>query len=234
MRQPVKLACRASMERGDWMYKKIWGLQQLERMKLPFPPYKVIDIAEVESAGGHESVLEKIRQVGIPNIRGDRVGVTIRVSMPGSLDKVAKHGGLHVVEEREVLRKVLERYERYERYGKIIVQHTVDARCSGAVLKEKDKIIIEAIPGDAPPLLEGETSTYEKWVYSRGLGSWKKERNFFQGDAQVAVLTTKDLNILHKFVEIVRGTDVYLEWSIAKNGKPYFYEYSELKKATLQ
>jgi len=44
---------------------------------------------------------------------------------------------------------------------KIIIQHTVDSKCSGTVVQNSKNILIEAIPGDAPPLLEGRTTNYE-------------------------------------------------------------------------
>lgn len=210
------------------MYKKIWGLRQLEKLGFPCPPYQIIDITEDRPQDIERYVLRKIRQVGIPCIKGDRVGVTIRVSMPGALDKLAKHAGLHVVEEKEVLRRVLQKYEQYKPDGKIIVQHTVDARCSGAVLKENGHITIEAIFGDAPPLLEGEVHSYEKWKYFPESDKWNKEETLDQAGKEVEVLSEKDIEILMSYVRLLIG-DAYLEWSIAKNDKLYFYEYYEPK-----
>lgn len=211
------------------MYKKIWGLRQLEKFGFPYPPYQVIDISSDKPVDIEEYVLRKIRQVGIPHIKDDRIGVTIRVSMPGTLDKLAKHGGLHVTEEKEVLKRVLEKYQQYKPDGKIVVQHTVDARCSGTILKENGHITVEAIFGDAPALLEGEVTNYEKWVLLLKPKRWKKEKTYMCDEKEMAVLTFKDIDILEGYVKTLNG-NTYLEWSIAKNGKVYFYEYCKLQK----
>lgn len=210
------------------MYKKILGLSRLKKVGIPCPPYQVIDITGDKPTDVENYVLKKISQIGIPNIPGDRLGVTIRVSMPGPLDKLAKHGGLHVTEEKGILKRVLRKYQQYKPSGKIIVQHTVDAWCSGTVVKENGNIVIEAILGDAPPLLEGEVTNYERWVYGSKSRQWKKEKALTREDEQVEVLSAKDVEILGDYARRLAG-NVYLEWSMAKNGKLYFYEYYELK-----
>jgi len=210
------------------MYRKIWGLKQLEKMQFPYPPYVVIDISGDAPTDVREYVLRKIREVGIPHIKDDRIGVTIRVSMPGDLDKVAKHGGLHVTGEEEVLKRVLEKHQQYKPHGKIIVQHTVDARCSGTILKEKECITAEAIFGDAPPLLEGNVTNYEKWSFFLKIGRWKKERSYRYGDKEVAILTLKELQTFEGYVQPL-PCHTYLEWSISNSGNLYFYEYCKLK-----
>jgi len=43
------------------MYKKIWGLKQLEKMRFLCPPYVVIDITEDAPADLNEYVLRKIK-----------------------------------------------------------------------------------------------------------------------------------------------------------------------------
>lgn len=209
------------------MYEKIWGLKQLENLALPYPPYEVIDIDRDKPADIEEYVIKKIRHVSIPYMKNDRIGVTIRVSMPGTLDKLAKHGGLHVTEEKEILKRVLEKYRQYKPGGKIVVQHTVDARCSGTILKENDRAIIEAIFGDAPPLLEGEAADYERWIFLSKLGRWKKERVYIQDDKERAVLTPKDIQTFEGYIRRL-PSNVYMEWSISRSGKLYFYEYSKL------
>lgn len=213
------------------MYKKILGLKQLERMSFPYPPYQVIDITEDRPEDVKEYVLRKIRQIGIPFLREDRIGVTVRVSMPGDLDKLAKHGGLHVIDEGEVLKRVLAKYEQYKPEGKIVIQHTVDAKCSGAILKEKEHVTIEAILGDAPPLLEGRVTNYEKWVFNFKSRRWKKKKAYKCGDKELTVLTPKDTRLLEGYVKTLPD-NAYLEWSISKSGKLYFYEYCELKSRT--
>lgn len=213
------------------MYKKIWGLRQLEKLSFPYPPYEVIDISGNNPVDINEYVLKKIRQVGIPQIKGDRIGVTIRVSLPGTLDKFAKHGGLHVTEEKEVLKRVLDRYQRYKPDGKIVVQHTVDARCSGTLLKEHGEIVVETIFGDAPPLLEGESVNYETWIFQLRNRKWKKEKAYKSDDREVSILMPSDI---HKFEEYAKFlvSNTYLEWSISKSNKLYFYEYLKLKNGT--
>jgi len=213
------------------LYKKIWGLKQLEKLGFPCPPYQVIDISGDKPVDVEEYVLRKIRQVGIPTIKDDRIGVTIRVSMPGTLDKFAKHGGLHVTEEKEVLKRVLEKYQQYKPEGKIVVQHTVDARCSGTILKEYEDIIVEAIFGDAPPLLEGKLTNYETWIFFLMHRRWKKEKAYTCGDREVVVLTTSDIQTLEGYAKFL-VSNTYLEWSISKSGKFYFYEYLKLKNGT--
>jgi len=211
------------------VYKKIRGLKQLEKMGFPCPPYQVINITGDKPIDIEKYVLKKVREVGIPDLKGDRIGVTIRVSMPGSLDKVAKHGGLHITTEEKVLKKVLERYQRYKPDGRIIVQHTVDAKCSGALLKEYENAIIVAIPGDAPPLLEGVTTNYEKWVFTLNDKTWVKERAYRLRDEEINILTQKDIKNIEHYVRALTRDNTYLEWSISKRGKLYFYEYYELK-----
>jgi hypothetical protein len=209
------------------MYRKIWGLKQLEKMQFPYPPYVVIDISGDQPVDVKKYVIGKVREVGLPRARGDRIGVTIRVSMPGPLDKLAKHGGLHVTEEGEVLKRVIDKYEQYGPKSKIVIQHTVDARCSGAILKEDDLCVIEAILGDAPPLLEGYATNYEKWVILLESCRWHKERVYMTENRGRSVLTEKGRYKLEKYVKLL-PSHAYLEWSISKCGKLYFYEYCKL------
>lgn len=209
------------------VYTKILGLEQLQRIGFSCPPYTVIDITGDAPADVNEYVLSKIRKVSIPQLKDDRVGVTIRVSLPGGLDKLARHGGLHVIDEDEVLRQVLEKYEQYKPRGKIVVQHTVDARCSGTLLRENDHAVIEAIFGDAPSLLEGEACNYEKWVFFSKLREWKKERVYTCDGKGLAVLATNDIQAFDEYLRLLAG-NVYLEWSISKCGELFFYEYCKL------
>jgi len=198
-------------------------------MRFPLPPYIVIDITEDAPVDVKKYVLRKIRRLGIPRLENDRIGVTIRVSMPGALDKRSKHGGLHVTGEREVLKRVIEKYEQYKPEGKIIVQHTVDARCSGTILKESNCITVEAILGDAPPLLEGRAIDYETWVLGSYYRRWKKERTYIRAGKEMTVLTFEDIETLKNYVKTL-DSNTYLEWSIAKNGEAYFYEYFKLQE----
>jgi len=212
----------------DEMYRKILGLKLLEKMCFPIPPYCVIDIKGDAPSNIEAYVLSKIREVCVPIISGDRVGVTIRVSLPGDLDKIAKHGGLHLIDEQEILKRVLEKYRRYGTQAKIIIQHTVDAKCSGTILKENDDyLVVEAIPGDAPALLEGVAKEYERWVYTVHNQEWRKDRAYTK-NGEMNLLEMYELKNLQSYAQKLVG-NAYLEWSIAKNGKIYFYEYYLLK-----
>lgn len=208
------------------MYKKIWGLNQLKRMNFPCPPYVVIDITHDKPADVKNYILKKIDYVGIPKLDGDRVGVTIRVSMPYGLDKVAKHGGLHVTDKEEIVKRVLEKYAQYKPYCKIIIQHTVDARCSGTILKEIDHAVVETIFGDAPPLLEGVVSNYERWIFSAG--KWEREKAYRINNQEMQILDFEHIQVIERYVQMLPNS-VYLEWSISKNGKLYFYEYYKFR-----
>jgi hypothetical protein len=210
------------------MYRKIWGLKQLEKMQFPYPPYVVIDISGDAPTDLKEYISRKVKECGIPHAKGDRVGVTIRVSVPGDLDKLTKHGGLHVIDEGEVLKRVLEKYMHYGPRAKVVVQHTVDARCSGTILKESDHAVIEAIFGDAPPLLEGKITNYEKWLFYVKTRGWKKEKACLLEGEEVTVLTLENLELFEKYIKNLPNY-TYLEWSISQNDKLYFYEYSILK-----
>ena len=147
-------------------YKKIWGLKYLEKNGFSVPSYVVLDLNKINLSNVKKYISEKIENIGIPSIENDRIGVTIRVSLPGILDKKGKHGGIHFTDLGLIVDKILELHDRYMPEDKIIIQHTIDAKYSGTILMENDNVIIETIPGDAPPLLEGRTSNYECWEYS--------------------------------------------------------------------
>lgn len=214
------------------MYMKIWGLERLKEMGFTYPPYQVVSINEDNPVDIEKYVFEKIRLVNVPNIKNDRIGVTIRVSLPGSLDKKGKHGGLHITEEKEILKIVLQKHEQYKPMEKIILQHTVDAKCSGVTMKDNGRIIIETIPGDAPPLLQGETSNFESWSYNLDENKWLKSRSYMYNEGEVQILTDIERNSLLKQVVKFRK-NVYLEWSISKIGQIFYYEYLELPSINL-
>jgi len=207
------------------VYMKIRGLQKLEEKGLPCPPYQIIAINEDNPVDGESYIKDKIKSVGIPNIKDDRIGVTIRVSLPEPLDKSGRHRGLHVIEEEDIIKRVLEIHDQYKAKEKVIIQHTVDARCSGAIRKDNEKIYIEAIIGDAPPLLQGKTTNYERWLY---FFKWSKERAYKVNNKEVQILSTSNLNKFLYYLEEFPDP-IYLEWSIAKNNQIYFYEYIEFK-----
>jgi hypothetical protein len=211
------------------MYGKILGLKRLEKMGFPVPRYQVIAIDEDEPQNIEEYVKEKIKKIEIPQKSGDSIGVTIRISLPMKPDR-AKHRGLHNVDSGKILQKVLDAYKEYGTGTKIILQYTIDAKCSGAVIEDKN-IIIEAIPGDAPPLLEGTTRNVERWIYETAVNKIHKDQSFLSEDGkESAILSSRDLNILKRYVK--RAIDaatgkIYLEWSMSKNGQIYFYEYGD-------
>lgn len=212
------------------MYMKIWGLERLREMGFLYPQYQIISINEDNPKDIEKYVLEKIRLVNVPNIKNDRIGVTIRVSLPGSLDKMGKHGGLHVIDENEILKRVLQKHEQYQPLERIILQHTVDAKCSGVTMKDNGRIIIETIPGDAPPLLQGETSNFESWSYYLDEKKWSKNRSYMDNEKEVQILTDIESNSLLKSMSGFKK-NIYLEWSISKKGEIFYYEYLELPSA---
>jgi len=197
-------------------------------MGFPCPPYEIIDIAAQKPRDIEKYVLDKIRSLGIPNIKGDRIGVTIRVSLPGAIDKSGSHGGLHVVDEKDIIRQVLDKYHEFKPGVKIVIQHTVDARCSGTILTDRDMIIVEIVLGDAPPLLEGHTVNYESWEYSTAK-SWLKKRAYTLRGNEQHILSEMELRTLHRYARALPPL-VYVEWSIAGNETVYFYEYTEFLK----
>lgn len=212
------------------MYMKIWGLDRLKEMGLPYPPYQIISINEDNPVDIEKYILEKIKLVNVPNIINDRIGVTIRVSLSGSLDKRGKHGGLHVIDEKEILKRVLQKHEQYKPMEKIILQHTIDAKCSGVTMKDNGRIIIETIPGDAPPLLQGETSNFESWSYYLDENKWSKDRSYMLNEKEIQILTKIEReSLLEPVINFIK--DVYLEWSISKKGQIFYYEYLEFPNA---
>lgn len=196
-------------------------------MRFPVPHYQIIDITEDAPSEPREYLLERIGKLKIPHHAGDAIGVTIRVSMPGRLDKLARHGGLHVTETDEVLERILEKYQQYGPRSRIVVQYTVDARCSGTILKEDDVCIVETVFGDAPPLLEGHAISYERWAFSLTSRQWSKERTCRVAGGERSVLTIEDLRRFEEYLEKL-PRNVYLEWSISKLDDLFFYEYCKL------
>ncbi len=196
-------------------------------MGFPVPAYVVIDMASDKPIELRSYLLNKIEQIGIPLEPSDRVGVTIRVSMPGPVDKLAKHGGLHGTDKEEIIKRILERHDKYGPNSKIILQHTVDARCSGTILKEDDFCVLEAIPGDAPPLLEGYADSYEKWLFSLKSGKWTKAKTYQMDENKRLVLVSKDLQRFEKYIRAL-SNKAYLEWSISKCDELFFYEYCKV------
>ena len=132
--------------------------------------------------------------------------------------------------EKEILKRVLQKHEQYKPMEKIIIQHTIDAKCSGVTMKDNERIIIETIPGDAPPLLQGETSNFESWSYYLDENKWSRNRSYMYNKKEVRILTDIERESLLKSA-IRFKKNVYLEWSISKKGEIFYYEYVELPNA---
>jgi hypothetical protein len=121
----------------------------------------------------------------------------------------------------EITNWALKLHDKNDPHVKLIVQHVVDARCSGEMLKDSKKITIEAVHGGAPSLLEGKIPSIERRTY---LGSWKKE-----DEIDEKILDEHDLNLLLKYSRLVPEYS-YLEWSLSKKGIFYFYEFIKWKR----
>ena len=61
-------------------------------------------------------------------------------------------------------------------------------------MKDNGMIIIETIPGDAPPLLQGETSNFESWSYYLDEKKWSKSRSYMNDEGEIKILT--DINVI--------------------------------------
>lgn len=190
-------------------YKKIQGLEKIKQWGLPSPPYEVVDASQATPS----KIKEIIKKIGIPAIEGEKEGIVIRT------DGAGRGGGrsdLHLKSVEEITNWALRLRDKNEAHVKLIVQHVVDARCSGTMLKHFGKIEVEVVQGDAPSLLEGQTSNVERWIYR---GSWEKENEIHEKN-----LEEKDLESLLKYSHRVPENS-YLEWSLSKSGTFYFYEF---------
>jgi phosphoenolpyruvate synthase/pyruvate phosphate dikinase len=199
-------------------YKKIQGMEKIKQWGLPYPPYEVVESSKVTPS----RIEEIISEIGIPLIEGDRKGIVIRTSGVG---RAGGRSALHLMEVKEIINWALRLRDKNEPHVKLIIQHVVDAKCSGVMLKCSDKISVEVVHGDAPPLLEGKTPNIERWTY---LGSWRKEN-----EIQEKILDEKDLNLLLKYSYLVPDYSPnysYLEWSLSKKGIFYFYEFMKWKR----
>ena len=199
-------------------YKKIQGLKKIKELGLPFPPYGIIEWEKVTRS----EIKKAVEKLGIPNIEGDRLGVMVRTSNP----KECRTGGrsdLHLDNIDDVIKWTLELKDKNEPDTKFIIQHVVDAKCSGVMLKNSSGIIAEIVLGDAPSLLEGKTSNIERWIYRNN--EWGLESEEYEEK----ILNEHHLNKLVKYSKLVPD-DSYLEWSLSKDGNFYFYEFMEYVK----
>ncbi len=192
-------------------YRKIEGLEKIREWGLPYPPYGVID-AEQATPSNIESIIDAI---GIPEIEGDRTGIVIRTDGAG---RAGGRSDLHLMDMEEIINWAL---RLRERTGiKLIIQHVVDAKCSGVLLKSADELSVEVVRGDAPSLLEGRTGDIERWTYT---GTWNKESEMG------GILSEGDRALILKYARLVPEYS-YLEWSLSKIGKLYFYEYMQWRR----
>jgi len=202
-------------------YGKLWGLDELKKSGLNVPEYIVFELKNITFIDYARYIDKKLENFIIPSENNDRIGVTIRVSFPEMIDKVGTHGGLHVINKDEIIQQVISKKQEYGDDVIIFIQHTVDANCSGSIIKEKDRIIIETIPGDAPELLEGRTNDFEIWMKTI---KWNNIRRHSSGE----ILNIKMIKNIEDMIMNFPNNS-YFEWSISKNGKIYFYEYLLLK-----
>jgi len=208
-------------------YQKIWGLKKLEELNLPVPKYRIVEFYKADRAEIENRVNEQISKFELPDKKGLAVGVTLRVSLPGKLDKSGKHGSLHIMTKQKLVEEILEKYDEYGIRCKIIVQDTIDANSSGTLLIERNHCIIETVPGDAPALLEGKTNNYESWRYSLKTNLWKREWHFTANGNICSILTFSDLKRFERFLIRIPNNS-YLEWSISKSNDIFFYEFMKL------
>jgi phosphohistidine swiveling domain-containing protein len=193
---------------------KIQGLKKIKQWGLPYPPYEVVEASQVTSP----KIEGILREIGIPIIEGDRIGIVIRTS---GADRAGGRSDLHLTELEEITNWALRLRDKNEPHVKLIVQHVVDARCSGVMLKDLNKIEVEVVQGDAPSLLEGQTSNIERWTYFE---SWEKKN-----ETHEKILDEKDLDLLLEYSNRVPENS-YLEWSLSKKGIFYFYEFMKWKR----
>lgn len=204
-------------------YVKLEGLKRLESLGLTVPPYLVIRYPKTEEVSRY---LERVIDGKfIPGLDGDRVGVTVRVTLPGLRDiyERPRHGGLHLTRKNRVIKSVIDRFRTYGEQSVIIVQHTVDAAYSGTFVAQA-RPIIEAIPGDAPRLLEGRTDRLECWELQGQ--RWHKTRSLSE-DSGDNLIPSSRLRTFRDLVDELPPS-TYLEWSVSKKGKTFFYEYLEM------
>ncbi len=191
-------------------YRKIEGLNRIREWGLPYPPYAVIDAGQATPS----RIESAVKEIGIPAIEGDRMGIVIRTDGAG---RVGGRSDLHLMDMAEIINWALRLRERNKPDVKLIIQHVVDASCSGVLLKGSDELSVEVVRGDAPSLLEGRTGDIERWTYTR---TWKKESEI------EAILDEGARALILKYARLVPDYS-YLEWSLSKTGKLYFYEHMQ-------
>jgi len=198
----------------------------LESLELDVPPFQILSYpsSDIEL---RSYLNDKIDPNFFPNIIGDRIGVTIRVSLPGIKDRIrlGRHGGLHITKKEQAIESIIERFDKYGNEAKIILQHTVDAMCSGTMIKDS-KSVVEAVPGDAVPLLEGKTQHSEVWGLNV-FGRWVKEKSIDSEREDSQLIPSNIFSVFTDIINQIKG-NAYFEWSISKKRKIFFYDFIEL------
>lgn len=196
------------------MFDKLQGLEKIKQMGLPHPPYIALENKEVTQS----RTKEVIKKLGIPNLKGERLGIVIRTSGAGRLGGRSE---LHLTNAKDIVDWAIKLKNKNDAHVKLIIQHVVDAKCSGVIIKDS-KTIVEIINGDAPNLLEGKTTEIERWVIEGN--TWKLDDN-----AKQRFLNANNFECLAKYINIIPDYS-YLEWSLSKNGNFYFYEFMDHKE----
>lgn len=191
------------------MGKKVEGMKKLEQLGFPITPYVLIKPDEIDEC-------EKKLNGFIPNQPDYAIGVCLRVSVPGEVDR-EKHGGLHLLNIGEIKLKMKELNSKYNEVV-FIINHCINPKCSGTIMKIDSSIIIECLEGELAPLVEGRV-TPEIWETGFN-GKWESVRS-------LGVLKWNDLNIFYRYINTLTHSCI-LEWSISKSGNIYFYEFLEL------
>ncbi len=195
------------------MFDKLQGLEKIKQMGLPYPPYAAIKSEEVTPS----RIKEIIKELGIPNLEGERLGIVIRTSGAGRL---GGRSDLHLTNVEDIIDWATKLKSKNGAHVKLIIQHVIDAKCSGVILKDY-KTVVEIVKGDAPSLLEGKTIDIDKWIYVDN--EWKHE------NTKQRFLNTKDLEVLAEYIKTMPEYS-YFEWSLSKKGNFYFYEFMSRKE----
>lgn len=195
------------------MFDKLQGLEKIKQMGLPYPPYAAINSEEATPS----RIKDVIKELGIPNLEGERLGIVIRTSGAGRL---GGRSDLHLTDVEDIIDWAIKLKNKNGAHIKLIIQHVVDAKCSGVILKDY-KTVVEVVKGDAPTLLEGKTMDIDRWVYVNN--EWRN------ANTKQRFLNNKDLEALVEYINIMPEHS-YFEWSLSKKGNFYFYEFMSSKE----
>ena len=70
------------------MFKKVFGLEKIKQMNLSYPPYAIIESEKVTPS----KIKEILKELQIPTIEGDRIGIVIRRFTPNGNGRNNKLG----------------------------------------------------------------------------------------------------------------------------------------------